>query len=53
MSITDSAVVIFAMFFGVIALGIILSHRSEMTRLRTGYYDDKENSNPVPVEDKQ
>lgn len=52
MPITNAAVIIFAMFFGVIALGIILAHRSEMTRLRTGYYDDNNDNNPVSMEDK-
>lgn len=52
MAITNAAVIVFAMFFGVISLGIILSHRSEMTRLRTGYYSDSKASNPVPMEDK-
>lgn len=50
MDTTIAMVIVFAMFFGTIALRIVLSPRSEMERLRIGYYNDDITPNDTSVD---
>jgi len=40
MSTTEAVVIVFAMFFAVISIGIVSHHYLEISRLQSGFYSD-------------
>jgi hypothetical protein len=50
MTTTEAIVIVFAMFFFIVFVGILSHHVLERHRLKHGYYDDKQApvSSPVP-----